>query len=88
MKRNIFLSLLFAFITTFAAIHEVHHIYNQDTTNCVVCHFEKNLHADDVVTNLKPVEIISFEDILYMGNDFICRRDKDTLHSRAPPIFS
>lgn len=88
MKLNVLLSILFAIVTTFTAIHEVEHIAHDDSSTCLVCHVNNNLASADVIDKPDIVEIVHFEKITQnykISNLHV--KDKSNL-SRAPPFIS
>lgn len=88
MKLNVLLSILFAIVTTFTAIHEVEHIAHDDSSSCLVCHVNNNLASADVIDKPEAIEIVRFEKIAQnyqISNLHV--KNKSNL-SRAPPSIS
>jgi len=88
MKMNIFLSILFIFVTAFSAKHNIKHVYKQDITDCIACAIEKNLSSADFVCDVTNVKIIHFDKIVQ--NTFFIRffNEKITTRNRAPPTYT
>jgi hypothetical protein len=91
MKRtakNLFLSLLFAFVASFSAIHEAEHIAQPADTQCLICTVSNNLTSADAVVVLQSVEIAQHDKIaLFNCNCFSCQIPS-SYNSRAPPFLS
>lgn len=89
MKRNLFLSLLFLFTTTFALIHETKHIgHEQESAACDVCVVSANFLSGALDAVVADVEIVHFEAIEALEIIQIPHAMKVENHSRAPPLFS
>ncbi|MCK9453734.1 hypothetical protein [Sulfurimonas sp.] len=88
MKLNVFLSILFAIVTSFSAIHEVEHITHDDSSTCLVCTVNNNLVSTDAVKFALDIEILHFEDIVQ--NDLISypQARTNSNQNRAPPKIS
>lgn len=88
MKFKALLSILFVIATSFSAIHEINHIYNQDTVDCELCQVNDNLVFADIIDKVIDVEIFHFNKIV--KNDFIetLYSKKSTNQTRAPPHIS
>lgn len=88
MKFNALLSILFAIVTSFAAIHEVEHIVHDDSTTCLVCTVNHNLVSPDAVKIVSDIEIFHFENIT-QNNQITCLHIKtNSDQTRAPPRIS
>jgi len=88
MKYSILISILFAIVTTFSAIHEVNHVYTQDTTECLVCVVDHNLVSADTIDSFKYLETLHFDKItpvVFISNFY---NKKFTDQNRAPPSLS
>ena len=88
MRLNIFLSVIFAVVTSFAAIHEVKHITHDDSSTCLVCTVNNNLVSADAVTLGCDVEIFRFEKILQNNPVSYTYKRIDQNRNRAPPKIS
>jgi hypothetical protein len=89
MKRNLFLSLLFLFTTTFASIHETKHIgHEHDSASCDVCVVSANFLSGALDVAVVDVEVVHFEAIDALEIIQIPHAMKVANHSRAPPFFS
>jgi len=88
MKFKALLSILFVIATTFTAIHEVNHIYNQDTIDCVMCIASKNLASADIVDFAIDFDVIHFDKILQSRNLPSLYNKKFANQNRAPPKLS
>lgn len=91
MKRsrlNLFLSLIFAFAASFAAIHEAKHIAQPADTSCLVCTVGNNISSADTVVVLQDVAVVHFDKIASLEcNCFSCQIPS-SYDSRAPPKIS
>ncbi|ABB43334.1 hypothetical protein Suden_0053 [Sulfurimonas denitrificans DSM 1251] len=88
MKLNILLSILFAIVTSFAAIHEVEHIVHNDSASCLVCTINHNLVSDDAVISLSDVELFHFEAIAHNAPISYFYIQTNSNQNRAPPKLS
>ncbi len=88
MKFNVLLSILFAIVTSFAAIHEVEHIKHNDASTCLVCTVNSNLVSDDAVKFISDVEIFHFEAIAHKAPVSYLHIETPSNHNRAPPTLS
>ena len=88
MKFNILLSILFAIVTSFAAIHEVEHIEHNDSSTCLVCTVNHNLVSDDAVKFASDIEIFHFEAIAHKAPVSYLHIDTPSNQNRAPPRIS
>lgn len=88
MKLNVFLSILFAIVTSFAAIHEVEHIEHNDSSTCLVCTVNHNLVSDDAVKFTSDVEIFHFEAIAHKAPLSYLHIETHSNQNRAPPSLS
>ncbi len=88
MKFNVLLSILFAIVTSFAAIHEVEHIEHNDSSTCLVCTVNHNLVSDDAVKFASDVEILHFEAIAHKAPISHLHIETLSNRNRAPPSIS
>ncbi|MDQ1264330.1 MAG: hypothetical protein QG559_1331 [Campylobacterota bacterium] len=88
MKFNILLSILFAIVTSFAAIHEVKHIEHNDASSCLICTVNNNIVSDDAVTSVADIQKIHFENIEQHKEFFYLQTKINFNQNRAPPKFS
>jgi len=88
MKFNVLLSILFAIVTSFAAIHEVEHIQHSDSSTCLVCTVNNNLVSDDAVKLTSDVELFHFEAIAHKAPLSYIHIETSSNHNRAPPSIS
>ncbi|MBE0514531.1 hypothetical protein [Sulfurimonas sp.] len=88
MKLNILLSILFAIVTSFAAIHEVEHIEHNDSSTCLVCTVNSNLVSDDAVKFTSDVELFHFEAIAHNAPVSYLHIETHSNQNRAPPALS
>ncbi len=88
MKLNVLLSILFAIVTSFAAIHEVKHIVNDDSASCLVCTVNHNLVSGDAVKFASDVEIFHFENITQNNPISYLHVKINSNQNRAPPTLS
>lgn len=87
MKLNVLLSILFAIVTSFAAIHEVKHIVHDDSTTCLVCTVNHNLVSADAVTHAADVEISHLEKISQNNPISYLHVKINSNQNRAPPTI-
>jgi hypothetical protein len=88
MKFNLLLSILFAIVTSFAAIHEVEHIQHNDSSSCLVCTVNNNLVSADAVQFTADVEIFHFQEIIQESSTSYSYRKINFNQNRAPPKIS
>jgi hypothetical protein len=88
MKFNVLLSILFAIVTSFAAIHEVEHIEHNDSSTCLVCTVNSNLVSADAVKFASDVELLHFEKILQNAPVSYLHVRTYSNQNRAPPKIS
>jgi len=88
MKLNILLSILFAIVTSFAAIHEVEHIKHNDGATCLICSVNHNLVSDDAVVSANNVELFHFEAIAHRAPISYLHIETSSNQNRAPPKLS
>jgi hypothetical protein len=88
MKFNLLLSILFAIVTSFAAIHEVEHIQHNDSSSCLVCTVNNNLVSADAVQFTADVEIFHFQKIVQESSTSYSYRKINFNQNRAPPKIS
>ena len=88
MKLNILLSILFAIVTSFAAIHEVEHIEHNDSSSCLVCTVNNNLVSADAVLHVADIDIFCFEEVIQNSDFLYLHVSIDSNKSRAPPKIS
>jgi hypothetical protein len=88
MKLNVLLSILFALVTTFSAIHEVEHIAHDDDSSCLVCHVNNNLASADIINKPEIVEIVHFEKIAQNNLTTNLHFKERNNQNRAPPSIS
>lgn len=88
MKLNIILSLIFAIVTSFTAIHEVEHIAHEHDTSCLVCHVNNNLVPTDDIIKPIVVESIHFDKITYDDTLVAVYFQERNNQNRAPPSLS
>lgn len=88
MKINVIISILFAIVTTFTALHEVEHLVKGDDSSCLVCHVNDNLVSADVIDEVKSVDIFHFEKISLNNQISNPHIKKQTNQDRAPPLTS
>lgn len=88
MKLNVLLSILFAIVTSFAAIHEVKHIEHNDSSTCLVCTVNHNLVSADAVTHAADVEISLLEKISQNNPISYLHVKINSNQNRAPPKIS
>jgi len=88
MKFNVLLSILFAIVTSFAAIHEVEHIVHDDSSTCLVCTVNNNLVSDDALKLASDVEVLHFEAIAHKAPISYVHTQTYSNHNRAPPSIS
>ncbi|QFR42429.1 MULTISPECIES: hypothetical protein [Sulfurimonas] len=85
MKLNILISLLFAVVTSFAAVHEVEHIQHNDSASCLICTVSQNLISDDSVQLLTDIELFHFEKITQNNLLSYIFTKINSNQNRAPP---
>lgn len=88
MKLNVLLSILFAIVTSFAAIHEVEHISHNDSSTCLVCTVNHNLVSADAITFTSDIEIVRFEKIPQNSSISYIHVRTSSNQNRAPPKIS
>lgn len=88
MKFNLLLSILFAIVTSFAAIHEVKHIEHNDASTCLICTVNNNLVSGDAVKFVSDVEIFHFEAIAHKAPVSYLHIKTYSNQNRAPPKIS
>lgn len=88
MKLNIFLSILFAIVTSFAAIHEVEHIKHNDSSSCLICTINSNLVSGDAIHLTSDIEIVHFEAIAHNAPLSYLHIQTYSNQNRAPPTLS
>jgi hypothetical protein len=88
MKLNVLLSILFAIVTSFAAIHEVEHIKHNDASSCLVCTVNNNLVSADTIEFEADVEILHFEKIAQESPTLCSYKKINFNQNRAPPTIS
>lgn len=88
MKFNILLSILFAIVTSFAAIHEVKHIEHNDGSTCLICTVNSNLVSADAVSFVQDVELSHFEAIAHAAPVTYFHVETKSNQNRAPPSIS
>lgn len=88
MKLNVLLSILFAIVTSFAAIHEVKHIEHNDASSCLICTVNNNLVSADAVHVTSDVEILHFEEIVQDNLSSYLYTKINFNQNRAPPKIS
>jgi len=88
MKFNLLLSILFAIVTSFAAIHEVKHIEHNDASSCLICTVNNNLVSADAITIAANIEIFHFEAIEQDNSTSYVYRKINFNQNRAPPLLS
>lgn len=88
MKLNILLSILFAIVTSFTAIHEVEHIVHNDSSSCLICSINQNIVSDDAVASVHDVELFHFEAIPHVVAISYIHTQTKSNQNRAPPKLS
>lgn len=88
MKLNVLLSILFAIVTGFAAVHEVEHIQHNDSSTCLICTVNHNLLSADAVQLVSNIEISHFEKILQNNPISYIHVKINSNQNRAPPKIS
>jgi len=88
MKFNILLSILFAIVTSFAAIHEVKHIQHNDGATCLICTVNSNIVSADAVSLTQNVELSHFEAITHNAPVAYFHVETKSNQNRAPPFLS
>lgn len=88
MKLNILLSILFAIVTSFSAIHEVEHIVHNDSASCLICTVNHNLVSDDAVLYVSNIELFHFEAIPSVTAISYTHTQAKSNQNRAPPKLS
>ncbi|OHE10843.1 MAG: hypothetical protein A2513_00705 [Sulfurimonas sp. RIFOXYD12_FULL_33_39] len=88
MKLNVLLSILFAIVTSFAAVHEVKHITHDDSSTCLVCTVNNNLVSADAITFASDVEVFHFEKISQNNPVSYIHVRTYSNQNRAPPKIS
>jgi|GEM_PF-1445055 len=89
MKFNLLLSILFAIVTSFAAIHEVEHIkQNSDSSSCLICTVNNNLLSADAIALTADIEPLHFEKIAQDNSVSYSYRKINFNQNRAPPKIS
>lgn len=88
MKFNVLLSILFAIVTSFAAIHEVKHIQHNDSSTCLVCTVNHNLVSGDAIKFASDIEIFNFEAITHKAPVLHLHIETHSNQNRAPPSLS
>ncbi|MCK9473306.1 hypothetical protein [Sulfurimonas sp.] len=88
MKFNVLLSILFAIVTSFAAIHEVEHIEHNDSSSCLICTINSNLVSGDAVNFTADVELFHFEVIVHNAPVSYLHIQTSSNQNRAPPALS
>lgn len=88
MKLNILISILFAVVTSFAAIHEVEHIQHNDSASCLICTVSHNLVSDYAVQFTADIEHFHFEKITQNNPVSYIYSKINSNQNRAPPALS
>ncbi len=88
MKFNVLLSILFAIVTSFTAIHEVEHIQHNDSSSCLICTLNHNLVSDDAIKFTSDVELFHFEEIFHKAPISHIHIETYSNQNRAPPVLS
>ncbi len=88
MKFNILLSILFAIVTSFAAIHEVKHIEHNDGATCLICTVNSNILSADAISFVQDVELSHFEAIAHNAPVTYFHVETKSNQNRAPPSIS
>lgn len=89
MKLKIaLLSLLFAVVTSFTAIHQAEHVVHKDASSCLVCTINQNILSGDAVSFVKNVELFHFEAALKESLFSYLHVQIDLNRTRAPPTLS
>lgn len=88
MKFNILLSILFAIVTSFAAIHEVKHIEHNDGSSCLICTVNSNIVSADAVSFVQDVELSHFEAVAHTAPVAYFHVETKSNQNRAPPVLS
>ncbi|TKI70921.1 hypothetical protein FCU45_00590 [Sulfurimonas crateris] len=88
MKFNVLLCIIFAIVTSFAAIHEVEHIEHNDASTCLVCTVNNNLVSDDAIKFASDIEIFHFEAIAHKAPISYLHIESYSNQNRAPPALS
>lgn len=88
MKFNVLLSILFAIVTSFAAIHEVKHIQHNDAASCLICTVNNNLVSGDAVKIVSDIEIFHFDAVTHKSDFAYLHVKTNSNQTRAPPSIS
>jgi hypothetical protein len=88
MKFNILLSILFAIVTSFAAIHEVKHIEHNDGSACLICTVNSNILSADAVSFVQDVELSHFEAVAHTAPVTYFHVETKSNQNRTPPSIS
>ena len=86
MKTNLILSLLFAIVTTYSALHEIEHI-THDEVSCSVFHIN-NLVPLDVVAQSSFVKIVNFDKVISEKSFIKLYFKTRDNQNRGPPLLS
>jgi hypothetical protein len=89
MKLKILLSILFAIVTTFTAMHQAEHVkQHTDSSACLVCTINNNIVSGDAVVFLDSVKTVKFEKITQENLLSYSHQKTNSNQSRAPPKIS
>lgn len=88
LRLNLLLSLLFAIVTSFAAIHEVKHIQHNDSAGCLICTVNNNILSADTPSFASQIERFHFEAIVYGASLAFFHQETKSNRNRAPPLLS
>lgn len=88
LRLNLLLSLLFAIVTSFAAIHEVKHIQHNDSAGCLICTVNNNILSADTPSFASQIERFHFEAIAHAAPVTYFHVETKSNQNRAPPVLS
>lgn len=89
MKLRVLLSILFIITTSFSAVHELEHIYeDHDSFACKVCVVDTNAFPLPNVNNLAQNINTSFTSFVLENQLLSTHIKKNTNHATAPPVLS
>ncbi|MDX9814035.1 MAG: hypothetical protein RBS91_05175 [Sulfurimonadaceae bacterium] len=89
-KINLILSLLFAIVSSFSAVHQVQHLKSDHhSSNCSICIINKNIVSDDAIAIFSEVERAYFDKIDEIYITLHSELKPQLLKNRdPPPLFS
>lgn len=90
IKLNLFLSLIFALVSSFSAVHQAQHIQgDHHNSNCMICVIAKNIVSDDAIEFLEQAIKVHFDKIddVFVQN-YLDFKPSSTKNRDPPHLFS